>query len=128
MGNLTTRSESVRTILGVACFAWAALFLGIRIKNVAPNPDWPLYLLAGAVLGAVLTRATRNAGRRLRRVLAALGTLALVGIVAMVVLNRGGDMYIEFLPVESFVALTLLPLPLWLFLSSRATAETHGSD
>ncbi len=106
-------------ILGVVAFAWTTL---VPLKNLAPDLVWPLYPLGGAVLGAVLTHATRNAGRRtIGRVLLCLGMLALAGIVGFVLLYRGDEIYIGPVPIESVIALTFLPLPLWLLLSSRST-------
>ena len=106
--------------LGIVSFAWAALILLMRLR-VAPNSYWPLYLLGGAVFGAVSTRVTRNADQHaIAGVLVVLAALALGAIVGMIFLNPGSDIYIEFMPAETFIALTLLPIPVWLFLSSRA--------
>jgi len=112
-------SLAVRIVIGAVAFSWAAFVIFDRV--LWPKPLWPLHLLGGALFGAAATIVTRNAARgTLGRVLAALGYVS-VGAIGAVLLDRsGGCVYFVFLPLYKFKALTLLPIPLWLFLSSRA--------
>jgi len=114
-------------LLGVGAFAWAGLVLGLRVRNSLPDPYWLLYLTGGGLFGAAATLVTRDAGRHsLGRVLAVLGYASICCIVAILLPPSDSDVYIEFLPVEKFVAITQFPIPLWLFLSSRA--RLRGSE
>jgi hypothetical protein len=122
-------SLAVRIVVGAGAFSWAAFVIFDRV--LWPKPHWPLHLLGGAVFGAAATIVSRNAAQRaLGRVLAALGYVS-VGAIGAVLLQHSGDcVYVEFLPgvalpLAKFKAVTLLPIPLWLFLSSRAVDATR---
>jgi len=105
---------AVRAFVGVGGFAWGALvFCGSWHKS-------PYWLIVGAILGGAATIVTRDAGRRsLGPFLAALGYCSTFFAV-LLFLGPSTDVYIEFLPAGKFMAISLLPMSLWLFLSSRA--------
>jgi len=112
---------AVRSFLGVGAFAWGAL---VFFSSFHKSPYW---LIVGAVLGGAATIVTRDAGRRsLGRFLAALGYVSL-GVIGVVLLQPSDGCVVaqipfsrSVVPLEKFLAVTMLPIPLWLFLSSRA--------
>jgi len=115
-------------LLGVGAFGWATLVLGSAVRRISPDPYWPVYLIGGGLFGAAATLVTRDASRRpLGWSLAALGFGSLCLFVTLLLLPYDTDVLIEgFLPVEKFIVITLLSIPLWLFLSSRA--GRHGTE
>jgi hypothetical protein len=105
---------AVRAFVGVGAFAWGALvFFSFFHKS-------PYWLIVGAVLGGAATIVTRDAGRRsLGTFLAALGYSSICCAV-LLFLTPSTDVYIESLPWGKFMAISVLPMSLWLLLSSRA--------
>jgi hypothetical protein len=106
---------AVRVLVGVGAFAWGALiFFSAFIHK---SPYW---LIVGAVLGGSATIGTRDAGRRsLGTFLAAL-RYSSICFAVLLFLTPSTDVYIECLPWGKFMAISVLPMSLWLFLSSRA--------
>jgi hypothetical protein len=98
-------------LVGVGAFSWASVLFALVPDAYHPDPCWPVYLIGGGSFGAAATIVTRDAGRRsVGRFLAALGYISVCTIVFLFL--RDGRWW--------FIALTLLSIPLWLFLSSRA--------
>jgi len=105
---------ALRAFVGVGAFSWGAVVLfGSWFKS-------PYWLIVGAAFGGAATIMTRDAGRRsLGPLLAALGYSSVFFIV-LLLLTPSTDVRPMSLPWGTFMAITLLPISLWLFLSSRA--------
>jgi hypothetical protein len=110
-------SVALRMAVGICAFSLAALTIAFLVRRILPDPLGVAWLIGGGMLGAVATVVTRGAGRRpLGHVLTALGYVSLCGIVAIPLLPSG-DCDLNTL---STAAMTLMLVPLWLFLSARA--------
>jgi len=110
-------SVALRMVVGVCAFSWAAFIIAFLVRRILPDPLKLVWLIGGGLFGAAATVVTRGASRRLGRILTALGYVSLFGIVAIPLLASSGC----DLDTLSFAATTLMLIPLWLFLSARAS-------